>query len=470
MFVVVLTTISMTYEVIIPNSYGLTSPVPTVDYNEQKLLQQEYLWQLGKNLSVGDSYTYKICDPKTIQTSAQNYHYFTQGNDDHNSSTCYTIKLDFVNLLTSDENQINERDVWVVQAAISDISNKEIRYSIFHTNTQTFEVTSADTIHPDTKKYTDSLQQTLFSLHKYTAPEPQLLQIGAGWGEVTEALQERGENPQMTVLDNNQEFSVTQNHIRMIDKQNISVTRDIPNAFQVGYEIDIVDSFISNNDRNQRVEDTNNVTTFFLISSSLSFPLYAESYNPVYVIQPQKQFEFQLISFMTNNKNIDFEKSIIDESIEEDNNSDLPIAEKGTIELIIPPDDDISQDDDVDTVPEDDDLIPEEDDKELPDDGTEVIPEDDVEITPNNDEKIDNISNDIITNDDQVDYSKIGGLAVLLIVMIAGFLVFKRFRESRFKNILKKQKPQQRQPIKKIIIPFDEKLHIDIKIKYDNLK
>lgn len=70
----------------IPNSYGLTPlPVPIADYNEQKLLQQDYLWHLGKNLSAGDSYTYKICDPKTIPTSAANYHYFTQGNDDHNS-------------------------------------------------------------------------------------------------------------------------------------------------------------------------------------------------------------------------------------------------------------------------------------------------------------------------------------------------------------------------------------------------
>ncbi|MGI9567594.1 MAG: hypothetical protein ACR2LL_11360 [Nitrosopumilus sp.] len=93
------------------------------------------------------SYTYKICDPKTIQTSAADYHYFVQGNNDHNSSTCYTIKLDFVNLLTSDENQVNERDVWVVQAAI-DEKNDGLRYSVFHIDTLTFEVTSADTIHP----------------------------------------------------------------------------------------------------------------------------------------------------------------------------------------------------------------------------------------------------------------------------------------------------------------------------------
>ncbi|WP_316505413.1 hypothetical protein [Nitrosopumilus sp.] len=313
---------------IVPNSYGLTPSIPTADYNEQKSLQQDYLWHLGKNLSVGDSYAYKICDPKTIQTSAADYHYFVQGNNDHNSSTCYTIKLDFVNLLTSDENQVNERDVWVVQAAI-DEKNDGLRYSVFHIDTLTFEVTSADTIHPDTKKYADSLQKTLFHLFKYTAPESQLLQIGEDWGKVTEALQPRGENPFMTVLDNNQEFSVTQNEIiRLIDKKTVSTIRDISDAFKVGYEIDIQDPIIFDQKKkklvpvNEDEEDTNNVTTSFLISSQLPFPLSGESYNPVYVIQPQKEFEFELLVFQTKNKNIDFEKSVIDESIEED--TDLP--------------------------------------------------------------------------------------------------------------------------------------------------
>ena len=188
-FTIVLSGLSL---LVIPNSYGLTPPHQNADYNQQKLWQQDYLWHLGKNLSVGDSYTYRICDPKTIQTSASNYHYFTQGNNDHNSSTCYTIKLDFVNLLTSDENQINERNVWVVQSAVDE--KNDLRYSVFYIDTLTFEISSSDTIHHlDTKKYADSLQKTLFSLFKYTASEPQLLQIGESWGEVTEALQPKGE-------------------------------------------------------------------------------------------------------------------------------------------------------------------------------------------------------------------------------------------------------------------------------------
>ena len=416
---------------LIPNSYGLIPTVPNVDYNDQKLRQQEHLWHLGKNLSAGDSYTYKICDPENIQTSASNYHYFVQGNDDHNSSVCYMIKLDFVNLLSSDENLIN-RDVWVVQTAIHE--NNDFRYSVFHIDTKTFEVTSADTIHPDTRKYTKSLQNTLFSIHKYTAPEPLLLQIGQNWGEVTEALQPGGENPHMTVLDNNQEFSVTQNEIIIpIDKKTAPITREISDAFEIGYEIDIVDPVIFDQKRNKLVpvnDDNNNVTTSFLISSQLPFPLSGESYNPVYLVEPQKEFEFDLLVFQTNNKNIDFEKSVIDRP--KDDNVDLLITEISAIRLTFPQGDDvISEEDEIETAPDDDEVIDdvsEDDDKEIiPDDGTEVIPEDDVEITPNND-RIDDILNDTITNDDTADYSKIAGLAVLLISMITGFVIFKKFK------------------------------------------
>ena len=454
---------------VIPNSHGLTTPpVPIADYNEQKLLQQDYLWHLGKNLSVGDSYTYKIYDPKTMPTTASNYHYFVQGNDDHNSNACYVIKLDFVNLLTSDQNHTNERDVWVVQAAIDEKRNDDLRYSVFHIDALTFEVTSADTIHhPDAKKYANSLQKTLFSLFKYTAPEPQLLQIEQNWGEVTEALQPQGKNPHMTVMNNNQ-FSVTQNEIvRLIDKKTEPVTRDISDAFEVGYEIDIQDPVIFDQKKNKLVpvnedgeKDDNNVTTSFLISSQLPFPLSGESYNPVYLVEPQKEFEFELLVFQTkNNKNIDFGKSIIDES----KDADLPVTEIGKIRLTFPQDEDdvISEEDEIENVPEDDNEViedvPEEDDKEIiPDDGQEVIPEDDVEIT----------SNDVsMINNDKVDYSKIAGLVALLSVMIAGLVIFKKFRESGFKNTLLKQKqPQQYQSAKKkFIVPFDEKLYIHIK-------
>lgn len=427
---------------IIPNSYALTSPHTGADYNEQVSWQQDHMWHLGENLSVGDSYTYKICDPDAMQTSAANYHYFTQGNENHNSSVCYMIKLDFVNLLNSDENQINS-DVWVVQAAISDVAtNRDVRYSVFHVDTQTFGVRSADTIHPDTIKYTNSLQNTLFSIHKYTALEPQLLQIGTEWGEVTEALRERGANPHMTVLDNNQEYSVTQNIIRMIDNQNIPVTTNITDAFKVGYEIDIFDPFIISDDKKKKTvveeEDNNNVTNYFLISSDFPFPLSAISYSPVHITQPQKQYEFELVTFHTDNKNMDLGMNPVFEEPKEITIPEIP-TETGTIELtfpdvVVPADDDIVVDDVVDDV---------------------VVPADDDD---------DNVSVDNTVQSDDVDYAKITGLVVLLVVMIAVFVVFKKFKESGFKTGLKKTlKKKQQQHTVKEIVQFDDKLHVDIK-------
>ena len=205
---IIITTIGLTYDVIIPNVYG-------IDYNEKVSDQKNNLWQLGKNLSIGDSYTYKICDPSSIPNySAESYHYFTK-NLEHNSSLCYIIKLDFVNLLHSDENQINS-DIWVTQVSISDFSGVDsstIRRSVFHIDSDSSEVRSADTIHPDTIRYTQSLEDTIFSIFKYTASEPKLLQKNTKWGEVTEYLDQNQNNPDMKVLQDNLEFDTVQNFI-----------------------------------------------------------------------------------------------------------------------------------------------------------------------------------------------------------------------------------------------------------------
>ncbi|WP_316505401.1 helicase HerA domain-containing protein [Nitrosopumilus sp.] len=145
-----------------------------------------------------------------------------------------------MNLLISYENKVHQRDVWVIQAAIDEKRNdNSLRYSVFHIDTLTFEVTSVDTICPDTKKYTDSLQKTLFSFFKYTASEPKLLQIGEDWSKVTEVLQPRGQNSYITVLDDNKEFSAIQNEIRSIDKRNFPKTIEITDAFEIGYDMDI---------------------------------------------------------------------------------------------------------------------------------------------------------------------------------------------------------------------------------------
>ena len=462
----------------IPSVHALDSSLSSssrvdVDYNKQVIWQQNNLWHLGKNLSVGDSYTYKICDPNTMQTSAANYHYFTQGNKNHNSSVCYTVKMDFVNLLNSDENQINNSgNVWVVQAAISSNNNNysanrdgnDVRYAIFHVDAKTFEVSSADTIHPDIIKYTDSLQDTLFSLFKYTASEPQLLHIGTQWGEVTEALREKGGNPYMKVLDDNQRYTVTQNNIRLIDNQNTPVTRDIADVFKVGYEIDIIDPFIVFDEDKKKTtieeeDNSNNVTNYFLVSSDLPFPLSAVSYSPVHVTQPQKQYEFELIEFLANSKNADLEtKPVVVEPKDIVVVTEIP-TETGTIKLTFPDEEHgISSNDDVGSV--------EEDVVQIIPDNNDVIDNDDTISVDDNDDintiSIANDDNPIQSNDN--DYVEIVGLGILLVAMIAVFVVFKKLKESglkmSFKNTLKKKRQLH---TTKDVVQFDDKLNIDIK-------
>ena len=288
------------------------------------------------------------------------------------------------------------------------------------------------------------------------------MQIGVEWGEVTEALYEKGANPHMTVINANQEYSVIENHINLLNHQNVSVERNIADAFQVGYEIDIVDPFmISDDDKKNKIEkeedDNNNVTNVFLISSDLPFPLSAVSYSPVHVIQPQKQFEFELVSFLTNNNNVDFgiKKSVFEES--KGDVSELS-TERGIIELTFP--DDVIPDDDMEIISHDEidnDVVPKDDDI------TEVISDDDdvIEIMP-----VDGIK----VNDDSIDYVKISGLVILLVVMIAGFVVFKKLKEGKLKmNFMKKTLKKKTKIVKKkTIISFEEKLHIDIKTLTDD--
>ena len=197
---ILITTIGLSFDVIIPNSYSIS-------YDDHVSDQKNNLWQIGKNLSVGDSYTYKICNLSAIPNySAESYHYFIK-NLEHNSSICYMLKLDFVNLLSSDDNNISG-NIWVVQASISDVLGIEnsIRCSVFHIYADSFEVNSTDTIHPNTIRYADSLQNIIFSIFKYTASESKLLQKNIEWGKVTEYLDQNQNNPDMKILQDNLEF------------------------------------------------------------------------------------------------------------------------------------------------------------------------------------------------------------------------------------------------------------------------
>ena len=429
---------------IIPSSYAQTH----TDYNEQlSSLYQNNMWHLGKNLAPGDSYTYKICDPMAIiNYSAESYHYFVQGNDDHNNSLCYMIKLDFVSLLSSDENDIDS-NIWVVQTTIQDFVGDDkdtIRRSVFHIDSENFAVKSADTIHPDTLRYANSLEDTIFSLYKY-ADEPKLLKTGAKWGQITEALYETGTNPYMTVRNDTIEFSVTQTKFNNSDEIFVPTQRTFSDVSEVGYETDILDEKNANKDIK---DDDNNVVSSYLVSSEIPFPLSATVYSPVHVIKPFKQYEFELLSLFTDEK-ITTSSSENDipsdtsnnENIENDNiDEDVNVTNNVTSNNITDIVDNIKDTTMSDEINNDDDSIDDIiiDESDTNNNQENVIKEDIISDNTDNDGSIiyDN-DNENTENDDDSFNSSIA-VFVLLIVIIGIVFYFRKFRNKDHDNIINK--------------------------------
>jgi len=400
-------------------SFATTPPHKGIDYSMELAWQQEHLWSLGKNLSVGDSYTYKICDPDAmINYSAESYHYFTK-NLEHNGSLCYTVNLEFVNLVSTDENQISG-NIWIVQAAIRDDLD-ETRHSIFHVDSDSFNVRSADTIHPDTIRYAKSLQNTIFSIHKYTAQESKLLQDGISWGEVTE-YNKRGANPDMKVFEK-QKWNAVPYQYEPIQKSSSDL-----DVFSVGYEIDIIDRFdFTSNGKKEN--DTNNVTNYYLVNSHLPFPVSGLHYNPSYVIEPHKEYEFELITYLETKSNKPPQEPTKDVI-------DLPITETGTIKLTLP--DEIV----IENIP--DEIIP--NNIHVIPDNIEVLPD---EVIPEN--ILDNI--DVLPVDTQDNTLYV--IVILAIVLgTAGIVIWKKpsFQWNKKKN----------QNITRKKITFEDKLKLEI--------
>ena len=436
LFVFVVTITGLTYDVIIPNVYG-------IDYNEKVSDQKNNLWQLGKNLSIDDSYTYKICDPSAIPNySAENYHYFTK-NLEHNFSLCYIIKLDFVNLFHSDENDILG-NIWVVQASISDFSDTDsstIRRSVFHIDSNSFEINSADTIHPDTIRYTQSLEDTIFSIFKYTASESKLLQKNIRWGEVTEYLDYNQNNPDMKVLQDNLEFNAVQNKIDYSQNQIIPIDKTF-DVFEVGYEIDIIDD-----DPTQKEEDTNNVTNSYLISPQFPFPLSGTLYSPAHIIEPFKESEFQLISFISSSKIIEEEESMVEQN--------------NTVEEEIIVDESIEDKDDV--------VIDEMIKAEEPITKEIVIPVEPI-VEEIEEDLVEETVEEIIVDKETTDIKSSLDKSVTLVILLAGvisgivFVYYKKFRNNSTNNNLKSSVKNNKPAFSKTI-HFDDKVTINVKEK-----
>jgi len=401
-------------------SFATAPPHNGLGYSDEVAWQQEHLWSLGKNLTVGDSYTYRICDPDAmINYSAASYHYFTK-NLKHNGSLCYTIQMDFVNLVSTEQNQISSH-IWIVQGKITDDFTGNTRNSVFHVDAESFEVRSADTIHPDTIRYAKSIQNTIFSIYKYTAIEPKLLQNDISWGEVTE-YNKRGANPDMKVFEK-QKWNAVPYQSEQIQKASSDL-----DVFSVGYNIDIIDRFdFTPNDKKEN--DTNNVTNYYLVNPHLPFPVSGQHYNPSYVIEPHKEYEFELIAYLETDSNKPPQEPTKDVV-------DLSITETGTIKLTLP--DEIIPDE---IVPNNIDVIPD-NIEVLPD---EVIPEVIPETIPNN--------IDVLPDDTQDNTLYV--IVILAIVLgTAGIVIWKKpsFQWNKKKN----------QNITRKRIVFEDKIKLEI--------
>ena len=220
-------------------------------------------------------------------------------------------------------------------------------------------------------------------------------------------------------------------------------------VFSVGYEIDIVDELdviIEKEKENKKIKDKetdeNNVTNSFLVNSHLPFPVAGEYFNPSYVIEPQKEFEFELIKYLETKSNKPPIPIVIPVPDDPDNiPDDLSDVITGTIELTfldkIIPDDTVTDD----PVP---DVIP---DKIIPDDTTpdDPVPDDNPQST-------------------QDENSTIPVIVILVIVLgTAGFALWKRPSFVR-----KGKNKKNKQNITKTRISFDDKIKLNIQTIADN--
>lgn len=121
----------------------------------------ENMWHLGKGLLVGDSFTYKICDPLlSIKLKVKD--------------TCYIAELEFKQITKNSSGKS-----WIVQTNIEYAG--KIMNSTMQISALTFQVRSDYTMKP----YAMSIQRTLFYINNYAnivAQKP--LEIGKVWGHV----------------------------------------------------------------------------------------------------------------------------------------------------------------------------------------------------------------------------------------------------------------------------------------------
>ncbi|WP_316505182.1 hypothetical protein [Nitrosopumilus sp.] len=161
---------------------------------------------------------------------------------------------------------------------------------------------------------------------------------GSQVGEVTEYHDMMQKNPYMTVLDDEQKFEVTEfvrKSILIIDSSNLVPETRTLDVSKLGYEIDIIDAFdVAHNDE---IEHGKNVTNYYLVHTDLPFPVEAIQFNTSHIVEPHKEYEFELISFFDASNTLKNNSVNVDITIDNGDTNDV-IVESGTIELTLPDD------------------------------------------------------------------------------------------------------------------------------------
>lgn len=150
---------------------GVMQPIHTEadSFSREAVLEQfsRDSWYVGKGIIPGDFFSYAVCDFE---------HKFLE-----QTGSCYHVRMDFHIKLES-----QGRDVWVVQAEISDSENtNSIHRHIFLMDTETLDITT-DHIGRD---YAISLQKTIMYLAQFAHEQvPKPLIVGKTWGSVSSTL------------------------------------------------------------------------------------------------------------------------------------------------------------------------------------------------------------------------------------------------------------------------------------------
>ena len=165
-------------------------------------------WHLGKGLTPGDQFTYKICDMILIIPESP----------DH----CYQISLEFVDILKSPHG-----DVWIIQAVMDHQDKKT--YSIFQISATTWDITTDGTSIP----YADSVARTIFWIGKFANELDQKpLAVGKSWGKVATYTAPATElvvrNTQVIEFNNEEPFHTFALGYNLIEQSTININEDFP--------------------------------------------------------------------------------------------------------------------------------------------------------------------------------------------------------------------------------------------------